>query len=467
MAKKAPKKHESRQELIFAPEFSADITIIGFTGSLGSGCSFIADRIEDQYNFKLFSLSYVLRKLAAAKGISDSVDNLQNVGNQLRKEKGLDGYLVHELLTRISQKDVEKYKGIIIDSIRNDGEVAALRQFPFFYLFSIHADKDIRQKRSVGTDKRFPTKDAFEIADKRDQEEDFSYGQKVNKCNYLSDIIINNNRDYPKADEKGKREFIDKIYNNYISIIEAKKSNQPTPYRLPTVNETYMTMAYTESQRSSCLKRKVGCVIASISEVDGKEHAIKDTTHAVSSGRNEVPIGTKPCVFSEYEKCYRDYLFELQADKIKHCPNCGREIPKPLATCGRCGATITTYRKACPSCKKEIDIHYRCDCGSDIFKDYLTSGGKLLDMCKALHAEENALIYLIKRGILNSDELVLYTTTFPCNLCANKIVTAGIKKIVYADPYTMEDAKQTLTTGGVEIKKFEGIKSSAFFRLYK
>jgi deoxycytidylate deaminase/dephospho-CoA kinase len=466
MGKKEAKQKEQQQKKLFAPDFSADTTIIGFTGSLGSGATFISERLEQQHKYKRYSLSERLKEIARERGIEPTVENLQNLGNTLRKDNGND-FLVISVLKKIKEDELKGYKGFMVDSIRNDGEVAALRQFPYFYLFSVHADKEKRQQRAVGSSKRFKKNQEFEAADDRDKEEEFAYGQQVNKCNYLADLIINNNEDYPKTSEIGINNFINGIYQKYILLLETKKEGRALYDRLPTVHETYMTMAYAESQRSSCLKRKVGCVIASISQHDVQDKAIKDTAHAISSGCNEVPVGTKPCVFSEFEKCYRDYLFELQADKIKHCPSCGLQITKPLATCRGCGTAINTYRKACPSCKKEIDIHYKCKCGSDIFKDYLTSGGKLLDMCKALHAEENALIYLTKRGILNSDELVLYTTTFPCNLCANKIVTAGIKKIVYADPYTMEEAKKTLTTGGVTMEKFEGIKSSAFFRLYK
>jgi len=62
--------------------------------------------------------------------------------------------------------------------------------------------------------------------------------------------------------------------------------------------------------------------------------------------------------------------------------------------------------------------------------------------------------------------LVLYTTTFPCNLCANRIVAAGINRVVYAEAYTMKESKEILRRGTVEIQKFEGVKSTAYFRLY-
>ena len=61
---------------------------------------------------------------------------------------------------------------------------------------------------------------------------------------------------------------------------------------------------------------------------------------------------------------------------------------------------------------------------------------------------------------------VLYSTTFPCNLCANKIVTVGIRKVVYAEPYTMEEAKKVFKKDGVELERFQGVKSRAYFRLY-
>jgi deoxycytidylate deaminase len=43
---------------------------------------------------------------------------------------------------------------------------------------------------------------------------------------------------------------------------------------------------------------------------------------------------------------------------------------------------------------------------------------------------------------------------------------AGIKEVVYADPYTMKDAEKTLGNSKVKVRKFQGIKSTAFFRLY-
>jgi len=88
-------------------------------------------------------------------------------------------------------------------------------------------------------------------------------------------------------------------------------------------------------------------------------------------------------------------------------------------------------------------------------------------MCRALHAEENALLNLTKNNLSSDINMVLYTTTQPCNLCANKIVSAGIKEVVFAEPYLMKESAEILSAGKVNLRRFEGVKSSAYFKLYQ
>jgi deoxycytidylate deaminase len=450
----------------------ADTIILGFTGSIGSGCTFIAKGIAAQYGFKYYSLSNVLREIAKGNGISSpTIEQLQDLGNELRYKMG-KSYLVKKLIDSISEDD--SGKGIIIDSIKNDEECRTLKQFPFFYLFSVHADESVRSCRTIKA-KKFKKSKEFARIDSRDKAEEIHYGQQVIKCNYLADIIINNNKNIPQQAAKDKKQFINEIHNKYISLIELKQKGRITPDNLPTNDETMMTMAYAESKKSSCLKRKVGSLIVSVENGNSRkalEHSINENVHILSSGYNEVPMGSVPCIFNkDYERCYRDFLQEEQAKSISYCPACGKKIKLPKTKCksSACNFQSNEYIKVCPECKNELDIKYICPkCNTKVFKKFLTSvsNGKLLDMCRALHAEEHALLHLTKITGQTSDNLVLYTTTYPCNLCANKIVAAGIKKVVYADPYPMKEAKKILESGSVETAKFQGIKSSAFFRLY-
>jgi deoxycytidylate deaminase len=450
---------------------NADTIILGFTGSIGSGCTYIAKGLAEHYHFPYFSLSDVLKDIATRNGLTNpSPKELQDLGNKLRSESRKNSHLVEELFKRIesSPPQGDSPGVIIIDSIRNDGEVKTLKQFPYFYLFSIHANEDLRLKRTLKM-KKFKDEAEFHAADMRDREEEVHYGQQVKKCNYLSDIIINNEENIPENAEVKKRELLQDIYNDYFVLIKNNKDGKTDPENPPSVDETLMTIAYAESQRSSCLKRKVGAIVATVQTIASKDkhdQSIRDSVNIISSGHNEVPLGTTACVFTEHGKCYRDYLQESQASKIKCCPSCGAAI-KISFTCPNCQSKIDTFLKNCPNCKKEISVKYDCpQCHINVYSEYLLSGGKLLDMCRALHAEENALIHLTKMGSNNQPGLTLYTTTYPCNMCANKIVASGIKNIVYADPYPMKEAKDILAAANVESVKFQGIKSSAYFRLY-
>jgi deoxycytidylate deaminase len=171
--------------------------------------------------------------------------------------------------------------------------------------------------------------------------------------------------------------------------------------------------------------------------------------------------------------CCRDYLQEQYAGKLKNCPNCGEQIVlSGVCSNPACKREYTRFIKSCRGCGREVETTYQCPkCETKVFDTYIPgsreSPGKLLDMCRALHAEEITLLNLGKHGRKSSDNLILYITTQPCNLCSNKIVAAGIKKVVFDEPYPMPEALDILASGKVQFQRFQGIKSTAYFRLYR
>ena len=58
----------------------------------------------------------------------------------------------------------------------------------------------------------------------------------------------------------------------------------------------------------------------------------------------------------------------------------------------------------------------------------------LTEFTRAVHAEMEALSSAARTG-LSVRGATLYTTTFPCHGCAKHIVVAGIKRVVYVEPY--------------------------------
>ena len=67
-----------------------------------------------------------------------------------------------------------------------------------------------------------------------------------------------------------------------------------------------------------------------------------------------------------------------------------------------------------------------------------------------LHAEANAISKIAKSGN-SSNGATLYVTTSPCIECAKLIIQAGIKKVVYAEPYRINDGIQLLKRANIEL----------------
>jgi dCMP deaminase len=60
--------------------------------------------------------------------------------------------------------------------------------------------------------------------------------------------------------------------------------------------------------------------------------------------------------------------------------------------------------------------------------------GERHELCRGLHAEQNAIIQAAHHGTSIKDS-TLYTNTKPCSICTKMIINAGIKRIVYEEYY--------------------------------
>lgn len=58
----------------------------------------------------------------------------------------------------------------------------------------------------------------------------------------------------------------------------------------------------------------------------------------------------------------------------------------------------------------------------------------ILEFGRIIHAEMNAITDAARHGLATM-ECTLFSTTFPCHICARHIVAAGIKRVVYIEPY--------------------------------
>ncbi|MFA5177661.1 MAG: cytidine/deoxycytidylate deaminase family protein [Candidatus Omnitrophota bacterium] len=80
--------------------------------------------------------------------------------------------------------------------------------------------------------------------------------------------------------------------------------------------------------------------------------------------------------------------------------------------------------------------------------------GERHELCRALHAEQNALIQASLYGISVKGSK-LYATCQPCVICVKMLINAGIKEIVIAGAYPDKMAAQFLKEAGIKVKKIE------------
>jgi len=77
--------------------------------------------------------------------------------------------------------------------------------------------------------------------------------------------------------------------------------------------------------------------------------------------------------------------------------------------------------------------------------------GERHELCRGLHAEQNAIIQAALYGVAIKGSL-LYCTHYPCVVCAKMLVNAGVRSLVLAENYPDELAKKILNESGITVK---------------
>jgi dCMP deaminase len=85
-------------------------------------------------------------------------------------------------------------------------------------------------------------------------------------------------------------------------------------------------------------------------------------------------------------------------------------------------------------------------------KQLQVPSGERHELCRGLHAEQNAIIQAALHGVSVKDS-TLYCTNHPCVICAKMIINAGIVRIVIRDGYSDELAADMLTEAGISVER--------------
>ena len=76
--------------------------------------------------------------------------------------------------------------------------------------------------------------------------------------------------------------------------------------------------------------------------------------------------------------------------------------------------------------------------------------GERAELCRALHAEQNAIIQCAVHGV-GTKNGTIYVTHQPCIICAKMVINAGINRVVYAGTYPDDFARSFFAEAGTEL----------------
>jgi len=254
---------------------------------------------------------------------------------------------------------------------------------------------------------------AEELVQTDENELGSNHGQQVGKIFHDADFVINSDINIPSTEYQIKR-FCESLFSsNSIS---------------PTKQEYGMFMAKAAALRTTDLSRQVGAAIFS---AEGE---------IVSLGSNEVPKALGGLYWEDDEQDDRDHKRGYDANDRRK-----RELLKDLA--------VRTKIPKLPTMPEVAD---------SLLMDALEYG-------RIVHAEMAAITDAARLGVPTKNT-ELFTTTFPCHMCAKHIVASGIRRVIFLEPYPKSLATE-LHSDSIEIagvdrglySSFDSVKFEHFF----
>ena len=99
-----------------------------------------------------------------------------------------------------------------------------------------------------------------------------------------------------------------------------------------------------------------------------------------------------------------------------------------------------------------------CDVTGCLREQLKVPSGERHELCRGLHAEQNAIIQAASHGV-NISNSVLYCTDSPCIICTKMLINAGIRKVVYLKGYADKLSMEMLEESGIETYLYDDVVS--------
>ena len=417
--------------------------IFGLVGPIGVDLEAVTDELREAlqrvgYDSQIFRITDLMREVKVglaldATGYVESFQQRIAYANKVRQQVGRNDALAILAISAIRQfrqatggsaEQPLSKKAYIIRQFKRPEEIKLMRavygrQFiqvsayePQFYRKRRIALKEARSKRGLGSEAE--AENAANTLVKQDEMEgDTKHGQNVRDAFPLADVFVE------APDRKSCRDTVDRFIRGLFG------DNQVTP----THDEYGMYLAKTASLRSSALTRQVGAAIF---------HA---SGEIASLGCNEVPKAGGGTYWSGDPGDHRDFVAGNDPNDEKK-----RELVADLID-----RMFKAGRLAKDKCGNKDSLTLADEWLADE-SAYGLKDSKVMDLIefgRDIHAEMSAITDAARKGVSISGA-TLYSTTFPCHLCAKHIVAAGIQRVVSIEPYPKSYA-EALHSDSIEV----------------
>jgi len=397
--------------------------VIGLVGAIGTDLASVSESLQrhlgsvgySSAEIRVSALLHDIEQYAHLASVQDQevyYDEHMNAGNDLCRRLGRSDAMallaVLQLRTwREARNDAEgvdpsqplRRHAFVVNSLKRKDEITALRRTygDGFILLGAYAARDRRLEtlaRRIAKSQNKETHECRHVAERliaRDEAERKDFGQDVSHTFFRADAFIDATQ-RPHADVAVRR-FVQVVFGH--------------PFATPTREELGMQHAFSAALRSADLSRQVG---AAITTADGQLIAV---------GTNDVPKAGGGIYWpGPYD--YRDFQFA--------------ETDEPNAEMKRVILADLLARLRDEKLLAEgltLDDAKIAEIGGKLKDSRLMS---ITEYGRMVHAEMDAITDAARRGVSVAGSR-LFSTTFPCHNCAKHIVAAGIREVIYIEPY--------------------------------
>ena len=392
--------------------------------------SSIKDLIEAGNELRQMHGNEVLAKLAIRKISLDRTEEQQKF--EEAKKEGHPDLFKNESDTALVPNVTLKWCHII-DSIKHIDELRLLRSIygDMLYVVGVYSPIEMRISRL----ETILDGSAIHQLINRDSGEEHDHGQRVEDTFPLSDFFLRVEKTTDSHRKSRVKRFLDLMLGTVIAT--------------PTTNERAMYAAFSAARNSACLSRQVGAAIA------GEDGEI------LATGWNDVP--------KAFGGLYQTEGDGLSSDEDRRCWNirggiCSNDFEKKIIS----EQIINQLTKDGIIEEKNKDIAIQI-----LRKN--TQLKSLIEFSRAVHAEMHALLNAGAKDGSKIQKGRLFVTTYPCHSCARHIVAAGIKEVIFLEPYRKSLAtklhQDAITENESDLTKvrvlpFDGVAPSRYLKFF-